>query len=115
MDRQIKAPSGLNVLLSLWLIVSPFVLSFAGSTGMWIAVATGLIALVVSWICYNSPATTGGLSWIVVILGAWLIAAPFLFGMAGVSALLWDYVLVGLGYIVFGAWAALGNRHMVAP
>lgn len=115
MDRPLKVPSGLNVLLSLWLIVSPFVLSFAGSTGMWIAVITGIIALVVSWICYNSPATTAGLGWIVAVLGVWLIVAPFLFGMAGVTALLWDYVIVGIGFIIFGAWSALGNRSMVTP
>jgi hypothetical protein len=105
----------LNALLSLWLIVSPFALSFAGSTGMWIAIATGVIALIVSWICYNNPVGTAGLSWIVVLLGVWLVIAPFIFGMAGVTALLWDYVLVGIGYIVFGAWSALGNRRMVNP
>src|SRR5512143_4066789 len=115
MDRQHSAPSGLNVLLSLWLIVSPFVLSFAGSTGMWIAVVTGAIALICAWIRYNDPLSAPILSWVVVLLGIWLIAAPFLFGMAGVTALLWDYVVVGAGYILFGAWSALGYRPMMTP
>jgi hypothetical protein len=114
-QRTARAPAGLCVLLSLWLIVSPFVLSFAGSTGMWVAVITGVIALVLAWIRYNSPASAPGLGWLIAILGLWLIVSPFLFGMAGVTALLWDYVVVGIGYIVFGAWSALGNRSMITP
>lgn len=114
MDQPVRAPSGLNVLLSLWLIISPFVLSFAGSTGMWIAVITGAIALILAWIRYNNPLSATGLSWIVCLLGLWLIAAPFLFGMAGVTSLLIDYVIVGIGYIVFGAWSASAGR-MLTP
>ncbi len=114
MDRPDRTPSALNVLLSLWLIISPFVLSFAGSTGMWIAVITGAIVLVLAWLRYNSAASAPGLSWIVALLGIWLIVAPFLFGMAGVSRLLIDYVIVGIGYIVFGSWAATSGR-MLTP
>lgn len=114
MDRPSRVPSGLNVLLSMWLIISPFLLSFAGSTGMWIAVITGAIVLVIAWLRYNSPAAAPGLSWIVALLGIWLVAAPFLFGMAGVTSLLIDYVIVGIGYVVFGAWAATSGR-MLTP
>src|SRR5512138_2064111 len=103
MNRQLRGTSGLTVLLALWLILSPFVLSFAGSTGMWIAVIVGAIALVLSWLRFNSPFSSPMLSWMVVLLGIWLIASPFLFGMAGVSNLLFDYLLVGIGYVIFGA------------
>ncbi len=114
MDRQVRVPSGLNVLLSLWLILSPFVLSFAGAAGMWNAVVVGVIVLVLSWIRYNDPASAPMLSWIVLLLGIWLIISPFLFGMAGVTRLLIDYVVVGIGYIVFGAWDASANRLRLA-
>ncbi len=113
-NRPDRVPSALNVLLSLWLILSPFVLSFAGSTGMWIAVITGAIVLVLAWIRYNNPASAPGLSWIVALLGIWLVAAAFLLGMAGVTRLLIDYVIVGIGYIVFGAWSASAGR-MLTP
>lgn len=106
MDGRVRAPSGLIVLLSLWLIVSPWVLSFAGSTGMWIAVVTGAAALILAWACYDSETMPSLFSWLVVLLGVWLIAAPFLFGMAGVTRLLWDYVIVGVGYILFGTMSA---------
>ncbi len=114
MDRQLRLPSGLNVLLSLWLIASPFVLSFAGSTGMWDAVIVGVIVLVLAWIRYNSPASSSALSWLVALLGVWLIVSPFLFGMAGVTALLVDYIVVGIGYIIFGVWSALTHVATVS-
>ena len=107
MDRQLRVTSGLTVLLALWLILSPFVLSFAGSTGMWIAVAVGAIVLVLAWIRYNSPLSAPLLSWVIALLGIWLIISPFLFGMSGVTALLWDYLIVGLGFVVFGALGAV--------
>jgi hypothetical protein len=109
MDQRTKAPSGIIVLLSLWLILSPFVLSFAGSTGMWNAVIVGAIALLLGWLRFNNPFDAPMFSWVVVLLGVWLIMSPFVFGMSGVTTLLWDYILVGLGYIVFGAAAAMAT------
>ncbi len=110
MEQQVRVPGGLNILLSLWLILSPFVLSFPGSTGMWDAIVVGVIVLVLSWLRYNSPANSPFLSWICALLGVWLIISPFLFGMAGATRLLWDYILVGIGFVVFGAWSALATR-----
>jgi hypothetical protein len=109
MDQQIRTASGLAVLFSLWLIVSPFVLSFAGSTGMWDAVVVGVIVLVLAWIRYANPLNTSALSWLVALLGVWLIVSPYVFGMSGVTRLLWDYFVCGAAFIVFGAWAALAR------
>ncbi len=110
MDRQLRVPNGLIVLLSLWLIASPFLLSFAGSAGMWIAVVIGVIALVLGWLRYNNAEMPAILSWIVAVLGVLLIIAPFVLGMAGVTTLLWDYIVVGVGFIIFGVWSALAVR-----
>ena len=107
MDRHVKTASGLAVLFSLWLIVSPFVLGFAGSTGMWDAVVVGVVVLVLAWIRYANPSGTAVLSWLVALLGVWLILSPYVFGMSGVTTLLWDYFVTGAAFIVFGAWAAL--------
>ncbi len=113
MDQQARVPSGLSVLLSLWLIASPFVLSFAGSTGMWIAVVIGVIALVLAWMRWNDPASAPALSWVIALLGICLIAAPFVFGMAGVTSLMWDYLLVGVGFVVLGALSAMASPRSI--
>ncbi len=113
MNQQVRTASGLNILFGLWLIISPFVLSFAGSTGMWDAVIVGVIGVVLAWIRYASPDRAPILSWINALLGIWLIISPFLFGMAGVTALLWDYIIVGIAFVVFGAWSALSTPKAV--
>ncbi len=106
MEKQVKTGSGLIVLLSLWLIVSPWVLSFAGSVGMWDAIAVGVIGLILAWIRYANPLGASGLSWLVVLLGLWLIASTVLFGSVGVMRVFWDYMIVGALYVIFGIWAA---------
>ena len=111
---QVKSASGLIVLFSLWLIVSPWVLSFAGSTGMWDAVVVGVLALVLAWIRYANPLGTAGLSWAVVLLGIWLFASTFLFGWVGLMRVFWDYAIVGAAYVIFGLWSAV-NRDVTTP
>lgn len=110
MQGQVKTASGLIVLASLWLIVSPWVLSFAGSTGMWDAITVGVIGLVIGWIRYANPLGTSGLSWLVVLLGLWLFASIFLFGWAGLVRVFWDYAIVGAAYVVFGLWSSLSHE-----
>jgi len=55
--------------------------------------------------------TAKSLSWIIAVAGLWEIAAPFLFGMSATTAFLWDGVIVGLGLLVFGVWAALSSKE----
>ena len=55
--------------------------------------------------------TAKTLSWIIAVAGLWEIAAPFLFGMTATTAFLWDAVIVGLGLLVFGVWAALSSKE----
>lgn len=107
MQGQVKTASGLVVLSSLWLIISPWVLSFAGSTGMWDAAVVGILGLALAWIRYANPLGTSGLSWLVVLLGIWLVASTFVFGWAGLMRVFWDFTIVGAVYMVFGLWSAV--------
>ena len=109
MNGQVRTASGLTVLLSLWLILSPFVLSFAGDFGMWHTLAVGVVALMLAWARYNNPLSASALSWFIAPLGVWLIGSLFLFGMAAVPNVFWNYLLVGVGYILFGAWGAVAG------
>ncbi len=109
MEQQVRTASGLSALFSLWLIVSPFVLGFAGSTGMWNAVVVGVLVLILSWARYAIPIGAAILSWFVALLGIWMIISPYALGMSGVTSLLWDYFLTGVAFIAFGTWAALAS------
>jgi hypothetical protein len=50
------------------------------------------------------------LSWVNFILGLWLIVAPFALVYRGISAALWDNVIVGIIIAVLAGWRALGKE-----
>ncbi len=115
MEQQVKTASGLSVLFSLWLILSPFVLSFAGAIGMWDAVVVGLLVLILSWVRYATPTSASILSWFVALLGVWLVVSPYVFGMSGAASVLWDYLATGIAVLVLGVWAALATPRVATP
>lgn len=116
MDQQAKVPSGLNILFSLWLIISPFVLAYSGLSmlAMWDAIIVGVIVLILAAIRMANPESSPWLSWINALLGIWLIISPFALGTSHIMAAMWDDVIVGIAFLVFGAWSALATHRPAA-
>jgi hypothetical protein len=91
-------PSGIIVLVGLWLIVSPWVLGVEPTfqrdvvsviiAGMFVA----LLAAGNVWGAARSPV----LSWIIAALGAWVAAVPFLFDYASDTRWTWSSVISGV-------------------
>lgn len=90
--------SGINVVLGIWLIISPFVLGYATSNAAeWNDIACGIAV---------SLLAVAGASWLNVMMGIWLILSPFVLGFASAPALLWNNVILGA---VVGTVAALSG------
>ena len=51
-------------------------------------------------------------SWVNFILGLWLIVAPFVLLYRGISAALWDNIIVGIIIAVLAGWRALGKESI---
>ena len=85
-----------NVLLAIWVIISPFVLGFAQfHRATWNNVATGCAIAIVAIIrtnLRNQPAW----SWANIILGIWLIASPFALAFVTFTNAIWSNVIVGI-------------------
>ncbi len=47
------------------------------------------------------------LSWLIAIVGAWELAAPFVLGATATTAFLADAIIIGVALVVLGVWAAL--------
>ncbi len=78
---------GINVVLGIWVIISPFVLGFVqNQPAKWNNIAAGVAVALL--------ALSGG-SWWNVILGIWLIISPFVLGFAHAPTLLWNNVILG--------------------
>lgn len=100
-ERQINTPerseggrSWVNVVLGIWVLISPFVLTFPSQRMVWNNVATGIVVGIFA-ILRLSARSQSGWSWINVLLGIWLILSPFVLGFVH-GAALWNNVIVGI-------------------
>jgi len=86
--RRRSAGSGINVVLGIWVIISPFVLGFSGNqTARWNDVAVGIAVAIL--------ALSGGSVWNA-LLGIWLIISPFVLGFVNMPTLLWNNIILGI-------------------
>jgi hypothetical protein len=100
--------SGVDLLFGMWLVVSPWVLGYKGAAA-WTNVAVGLAILLSAWLQIREPAHMVGLAWVNLVLGAWLVVAPFVLpGVAGPhgNAVHWNNVATGAGVLWFSIWSA---------
>ena len=109
--ERVKAASGLNIIAAIWLIAAPFLL---GYFELFLAacndIVVGLLILAVaSARFWSTPRLTAGLGWTNVVLGLWLVAAPFVLGYSGFARPRWNDVLVGLIVATLAAWSAMST------
>jgi hypothetical protein len=95
-----------NLILGLWLVISPWVLSYATETiptgnafivGVIIAVAAA--AALIAFHTWEE--------WVNVALGAWLIVSPFVLDYASHATVLWNQIIVGVLVGLLALWTAL--------
>lgn len=99
--------------LGLWVIVSPWTIEhiMAGPANpgglteavMWNHYGVGIgvvIFAVVALIAFNAWQ-----EWLNLVLGAWLLASPWLLGFNQSVALMWNAVIVGGLVVIFAGWA----------
>jgi hypothetical protein len=94
-----------NLVLGLWLAVSPWALSYTTeTTPTWNALIVGIViavAALATLIAFHKWE-----EWINVVLAAWLIVSPFVLGFASHMSALWNQVIVGVLVGILALWAA---------
>lgn len=95
---------GLNLILGVWLFFAPF-LGVPGMTGdaAWNSYIFGfLIAL------FSVSALARPQKWeegVNLVLGIWLILAPFVLGFLQMSGTAWNQIVIGIVIAIDAAWA----------
>ena len=94
-----------NVILGMWLIASPWLLTVAAGDrpagrSSW-SVGVGIVTL--AFFAMYKPAVWGDA--VGVILGAWLIASPWMLGFASAAAPAANAVIIGTLVICYALWA----------
>jgi len=91
-ERSGLGSSWANVLLGIWVIISPFVLGVHTPKGIWNNVVVGAlvgILAVIRWSMHQQ-----GWSWLNMILGIWLVISPFVLFLSG--AAMWNNAILGI-------------------
>ena len=111
----VKTASGLNIVAALWLIVAPFLLDYAVQAARWNDIIVGVLVLALAWGRGSNPRFAPGLSWTNVLLGIWLVVAPFVLRYSVHPVPLWNDVIVGVIVASLAAWSAVATpRRAVA-
>jgi hypothetical protein len=95
--------SWVNIVLGIWVVISPFVLVIHSTKALWSNILTGVVVGVLAFIRWRRHQP--GWSWPNLILGIWLVISPFVFFVSG--AAMWNNVITG---IVISA-LALSNTY----
>jgi len=105
--QRARYASAANVVAGLWLIAAPFVLNFGGSdVAMWNSIIVGAAVAVIALVRASDPDHRVGMSWANVVLGLWLIAAPFVLAYNTVSDAQINSIVMGVIVIALGAFSA---------
>lgn len=92
-----------NVILGLWMLVSPWVLAYqAEARPMWNAVVLGILIAAVA--LYAMVKVFAWEEWANAVFGAWLIASPWLLGFMSMHAVMLNAGIVGAATLVLALW-----------
>ncbi len=104
--------SAWNVLLGIWLIISPFVLGHARSNAFLVNnIVLGIVIGVLALIRSSGSDPRAGTSWLNIILGIWLIISPFALGFSNLMGPMINNVVVGIVVALIALGSASGSRE----
>ena len=99
-----------NLLLGVWLAVSPWALAYAGqTTPAWNAHAIGVVIAVAALAAL--VAFQQWEEWVNAALAAWLIVSPYLLGFSDNAAAFWNQFVAGLLVGGLAIWSAMAASH----
>lgn len=94
-DREdVKSVAGINFILGVWLIISPWIFSYTSGAAKWNQFAFGIAIAVLAIIRYAIPRTSWA-SWLNGLAGIWMIIAPFILSYDQTVAY-WNEIIVGI-------------------
>ena len=106
-------PDGVNFLLGIWLIVSPWALNYAAENhAAWNAYAVGVVIAVAAFAAI--AAFHQWEEWVNVVLGAWLIVSPWLLGFNVNVTIMWNQIAVGCLVAALALWSANAEHGQLA-
>ena len=108
--------SGINVLLGIWLIVAPYVLSFSGtSAALWNDIIVGAAVFILGLVRLRDLRTTMWASWVNLLLGIWMVIGPYVLSYSDITNARWNDIVVGIAVAILAAWSLFSTHQTHAP
>lgn len=110
--KRARWASSANIVAGLWLIAAPFVLNFEGvEVAQWNHIIVGAAVAVIAVIRASDPDHRAGMSWTNALLGAWMIAAPFVLGYSDVNDAQTNSIVTGAIILALAAFSAFETNQ----
>jgi hypothetical protein len=111
---QARTASGINILLGIWLIASPWVFDYSGGPAV-NGVFVGTLIAILAASRLASLRNSAGLSAINVILALWTIVSPWVYGYSANVGAVRDNLLLGVAIATLAIWSGsatfFGENH----
>jgi len=101
-----RAASGINVVLGIWLMASPWVFDYSGRLPVLNSVFVGALIVMLAAIRLASLHDTTGVNGISLLLGFWTIVSPWAIGYVANKAALANNLMVGVLATALAIWSA---------
>jgi uncharacterized membrane protein len=105
-----KWTSWCNLILGIWLIISPWVIGFPTSAATGITFVVGIAVLIAAIVALSSYEAARGARWLNLILGIWVVISPWVLRFATSSNATASNVIAGALVVIF-AWIGLAMRR----
>lgn len=108
METKQRWQDWVNLILGVWLFITPFIgMEMVSSAAAWNGYIFGVLVVALSiWALVQPRAWE---EWINLVIGVWLILAPFVLGFTTETTAMWNHIVVGVVIGVDALWAALAN------
>lgn len=93
-DSSIGFSSGTNLVLAIWLLISPWVVGYSSTQVLWNNVIVAAVVLVFAVVRLGTQSRAGAPSWLNTVAGLWLIVSPFVFQNVSMGQK-WNCIVVG--------------------
>lgn len=94
-----------NLVLGVWLFISPWVLAFTDAgLAATNAFAFGVIVAALALLAIFAYQTWE--EWLAAAIGAWLFISPWVLGAAANTSILWNSLIVGALLVILALWSA---------
>jgi peptidoglycan/LPS O-acetylase OafA/YrhL len=100
--------------LGIWLMLGPFYFRYGNVQSHTAEAIAGWFTMIFSVYRIGHPSFSAWISWINFVIGAWLIASPFMFKYSGLHGPTINDIAIGVAMIVLAVISYAGSRSQTA-